>query len=158
MLNRCILFYFILIFICNMFVTSVYVVNSSVDKKLIKKCRILWFFGGREGCWLRLCLRKIVICFYDNAEKNLCIKSKVPNVIAGDVTQSVSSECRIRRKIITGFYVSNFPKERSVSSVITSRDESTSSLRNMHSQPIARGGHWKWKLILVYISKCLSVW
>ena len=90
---------------------------------------------------MRLCLRKIVICFYDNAEKNLCIKSKVPNVIAGDVTQSVSSECRIRRKIITGFYVSNFPKERSVSSVITSRDESTSSLRNMHSQPIARGGH-----------------
>ena len=68
-------------------------------------------------------------------------KCKVPNVIAGDVMQSVSLECRIKRQIIAGFYVSNFPKERSVSSVITSRDESTSSLRNMHSQLIARGGH-----------------
>jgi len=28
----------------------------------------------------------------------------------------------------------------------------------MHSQLIAEGGHWKWKLFLVYLSKCLNVW
>jgi hypothetical protein len=39
------------------------------------------------------------------------------------------------------FVVSSFPKARSVSSAITSRNESTSSLHYMHSQLITRGGH-----------------